>query len=323
MTADPTPQPAGACLVDKARIAAVRHFNRFYTRRIGVLREGLLHTSYSTTEARLLYELAHRQTPTASQLARDLGLDAAYLSRTLARFAEKGLVDRQRSEHDARQLLLSLTDRGRSEFAVLDRRSDEEVAELLAELPEQDQKDLVAAMRQIEGVLDRSTGLKFADPFVLRSHLPGDMGWVTHRHGVLYAQEYGWDQRFEALVAEIAAGFLNEYDPAKDRCWIAELDGEPVGSVFCVHSSDPAVAKLRLLLVEPKARGMGLGARLVGECIRFASRAGYRKLVLWTSSILLEARHIYAKSGFSKVEEVPEQLFGKDLIMETWEQELA
>ncbi len=311
-----TEQPPPAV---RERIEAVRHFNRSYTRRIGMLCEGLLHTPYSPTEARLLWELAHRESPTASQLARNLGLDPAYLSRALVRLAEKGIVERHRSDVDGRQLLLSLTERGRKEFEELNRRSDEEITELLGELPEAVQKKLIAAMRLIEDVLGGSRSLKFAEPFVLRGHRPGDMGWVAHRHGVLYAQEYGWDQRFEALVAEIAAGFISDFDPARDRCWIAEVEGEPAGSVFVVHSDDPAVAKLRLLLVEPQARGMGLGARLVEECIRFASRAGYRKLILWTSSILMQARHIYAKAGFCKVAEEREHLFGKDLTMETWE----
>jgi len=304
------------------RIDGVRRFSRFYTRRIGVLREGLLHTPYSTTEARLIWELAHRDGPSASELARDLGLDPAYVSRTLARFEEKGLVEREQAQDDGRRRIVRLTALGQAEFAVLDRRSNEEVGEMLAGLSEADQVTLLISMQAIERVFDES--LKFSDPYVLRTHQPGDMGWVTHRHGVLYAQEYGWDERFEALVAEIAAGFINSFEPDLERCWIAELAGEPVGSIFCVRGDEPGVAKLRLLLVEPKARGMGLGMRLVEECIRFAQRAGYRTLKLWTSSILVEARHIYGKCGFRLKEAAPpESLFGKTLVMETWERPLS
>ncbi|MGH3146047.1 MAG: bifunctional helix-turn-helix transcriptional regulator/GNAT family N-acetyltransferase, partial [Rubrobacter sp.] len=254
------------------RIDEVRRFNRFFTRRIGVLREGLLHTPYSLTEARLLLEVAHRDGPTASELSRGLGLDPGYLSRTLASLEGRGLVEKIRSEADGRRRLLSLTPAGEDAFSLLDARSREEVAEMLTSLSEADQRRLLDAMRTIEDVLDED--FKFSGPFFLRTHEPGDMGWVVHRHGVLYAREYGWDERFEALVAQIVAGFVNDYDPAKERCWIAEMDGEPVGCVFVVRESEK-VAKLRLLLVEPKARGLGLGTRLVEECIRFARRKGY------------------------------------------------
>lgn len=298
------------------RIGTVRQFNRFFTRQIGVLREGLLHSPYSLTEARILFELGQSNQVTASKLGRELGLDAGYLSRILARLEQQGLLEKVRSENDGRQLLLSLTASGREAFALLDQRSREEVAEMLEDLSEEDQQHLLKAMQTIESLL--SNGFKFSEPFVLRPHEPGDMGWVTHRHGVLYAQEYGWDEHFEALVAQIVADFINHYNPARERCWIAEMDGEIIGSVFVVQSSE-TVAKLRLLLVEPKARGLGLGTRLVEECIRFARRRGYQKLMLWTNSVLLEARHIYEKTGFHLVAEEAHHSFGHDLIGETWE----
>ncbi|HEV2579394.1 MAG TPA: helix-turn-helix domain-containing GNAT family N-acetyltransferase [Ktedonobacteraceae bacterium] len=298
------------------RISAVRQFNRFFTRQIGVLREGLLHSPYSLTDARILFELGQGSRVTASRLGRELGLDAGYLSRILARLEQQGLLEKVRSENDGRQLLLSLTAAGREAFALLDRRSREEVAEMLDDLGEEDQQRLLKAMQTIESLL--TNGFKFSQPFVLRPHEPGDMGWVTHRHGVLYAQEYGWDEHFEALVAQIVADFINNYNPARERCWIAEMDGEIIGSVFVVQSSE-TVAKLRLLLVEPKARGLGLGTRLVEECIRFARRHGYQKLMLWTNSILLEARHIYKKTGFQLIAEEAHHSFGHDLVGETWE----
>lgn len=298
------------------RIAAVRGFNRFFTRQIGVLREGLLHSPFALTEARILFELGHREHLTAAGLGRELGLDAGYLSRMLARLEQQGLLEKVRSENDGRQRLLSLTEQGREAAKLLDQRSRDEVAELLAGLSEEEQQRLLKAMQTIEGVF--TTGLKFSEPFILRSHEPGDMGWVTHRHGVLYAQEYGWNERFEALVAQIVADFINNYNPERERCWIAEMNGEIVGSVFVVQSSS-AVAKLRLLLVEPKARGLGLGSRLVEECIRFARRRGYQKMVLWTNSVLVEARHIYAKTGFQMTASEPYHDFGHDLVGETWE----
>src|SRR6266446_5154921 len=298
------------------RIGTVRQFNRFFTRQIGVLREGLLHSPYSLTEARILFELGQSNQVTASKLGRELGLDAGYLSRILARLEQQGLLEKVRSENDARQLLLSLTAAGREAFALLDQRSREEVAEMLEDLSEENQQHLLKAMQTIESLL--SNGFKFSEPFVLRPHEPGDMGWVTHRHGVLYAQEYGWDEHFEALVAQIVADFINNYNPTRERCWIAEMDGEIVGSVFVVQSSE-TVAKLRLLLVEPKARGLGLGTRLVEECIRFARRRGYKKLLLWTNSILVAARRIYERAGFKLVTQEAHHSFGHDLIGETWE----
>jgi DNA-binding MarR family transcriptional regulator/predicted GNAT family acetyltransferase len=300
----------------ETRIDAVRRFNRFFTRRIGVLREGLLHTPYSLAEARILFEIAHRDDLTASDLSRELGLDPGYLSRILARLEQQGLIDKVRSENDARRRLLSLTPEGEGAFSLLDGRSREEVADMLGELSEGDQRRLLEAMQTIEGVLTK--GFRFSEPFFLRTHEPGDMGWVVHRHGVLYAREYGWDEGFEALVAQIVADFINNFDPVKERCWIAEMGGENVGCVFVVKASD-TVAKLRLLLVEPKARGLGLGTRLVEECIRFARSRGYKTLTLWTNSVLDAARHIYEEKGFRLVEEEEHHSFGNDLVGQNWE----
>jgi DNA-binding MarR family transcriptional regulator/N-acetylglutamate synthase-like GNAT family acetyltransferase len=300
----------------ETRIEAVRRFNRFFTRRIGVLREGLLHTPYSLTEARILFEIARGEEVSASGLSRELGLHPGYLSRILARLEQGGLVDKVRSETDGRRRILSLTSEGEEAYAMLDERSREEVAELLEELSAGDQRRLLEAMQTIEGILEK--GFRFSEPFVLRPPEPGDMGWVVHRHGVLYAQEYGWDERFEALVARLVADFINDYDPARERCWIAEMSGERVGCVFLVRASD-TVAKLRLLLVEPEARGLGLGTRLVEECIRFARRSGCKTLTLWTNSVLDAARHIYEKQGFKLVEEEGHHSFGHDLVGQNWE----
>ena len=303
----------------RARIDAVRSFNRFFTRRIGVLREGLLHTRYSLTEARVLFEIASREQATASDFSRDLGLDPGYLSRILSGLERRGLIARAPSETDARRRILSLTSEGWEAFSVLDARSREEIAELLGGLCEEEQRRLLGAMRTIESVLDRR--LKFSEPFFVRTHEPGDMGWVVGCHGELYFREYGWDERFEALVARIAADFIDGYDPAWERCWIAEMEGERVGCVFCVKESD-SVAKLRLLLVEPGARGLGLGGRLVEECVRFARSRGYETLTLWTNSVLDVARRIYEEQGFRLVEEEEHHSFGKNLVGQNWELEL-
>ena len=300
------------------RISAIRRFNRFFTRQIGVLREGLLHSPYSLTEARIIYELAHRDVVTAADLGRELGLDAGYLSRIVSRLEQQGLLDRLPSESDGRQRLLRLTPAGEQAFALLDQRARDEVGEMLHNLSEEEQQRLLTSMQTIESVFDKGKSFKFAEPFFLRSHESGDMGWVTHRHGVLYRQEYGWDERFEALVAQIVSDFINNYNPARERCWIAEMGGEIVGSVFVVQASE-TVAKLRLLLVEPKARGLGLGSRLVEECLRFARRHGYKKMMLWTNSILVAARHIYERAGFKLVAQEAHHSFGHDLIGETWE----
>jgi DNA-binding MarR family transcriptional regulator/N-acetylglutamate synthase-like GNAT family acetyltransferase len=300
----------------RTRIDALRRFNRFFTRQIGVLREGLLHTPYSLTEARILFEIANHHDLTASDLSRELGLDPGYLSRILAGLERRDLIERTPSESDARRLLLALTPEGRDAFSLLDARSREEVAEMLGELSEEEQQRLLEAMRTIERILDK--GFKYSEPFFLRTHEPGDMGWVVHRHGVLYAREYGWDERFEALVARIVADFINNLDPARERCWIAEMEGERIGCVFVVKANDE-VAKLRLLLVEPKARGLGLGSRLVEECIRFARSRGYKTLTLWTNSVLDAARHIYEDQGFMLVEEEEHHSFGKGLVGQNWE----
>jgi DNA-binding MarR family transcriptional regulator/GNAT superfamily N-acetyltransferase len=298
------------------RIATVRRFNRFYTRKIGVLAERLLNSPFSLAEARVLYELALREPATATELRQELGLDPGYLSRILAGFARRGLVSRASSETDRRQSHLSLTQTGRAAFAPLDARSRDEIGRLLASLPEPDQGRLVAAMEQVERLLGASPAPKV--PYLLRPPAPGDIGWVISRHGALYAKEYGFDQTFEALVGEIAAKFITEFDPKRERCWIAERDGEPVGSAFLVKGSD-RTAKLRLLLVEPSARGLGIGARLVAECIRFARQSGYQEITLWTQSVLVAARHIYQAAGFRLMRSEPHHSFGQDLVGETWD----
>ena len=297
-----------------ARIEAVRRFNRDYTRRIGVLREGLLDSPFSLTQARVLYELAHREEPTATALGQELGLDAGYLSRILSAFARRGLLARRPSKTDGRQSHLRLTPRGRQAFGKLDAASAADVRGLLAPLSAADQDRLVSAMRTIEGVFGAA---KTPRSLRIRAPRPGDMGWVIHRHGEVYDQEWGWGEGFEALVADIVVKFMAERDPRRERAWIAELDGQRVGSIFLVARSK-TVAKLRLLLVEPSARGFGVGQRLVEECIRFARRAGYREIVLWTQSILDPARHIYAKAGFQLVGQEPNHEFGQGLTSETW-----
>ena len=299
------------------KIDAFRHFSRFFTRRLGVLREGLLHSPYSLAEARILFEISHRDGVTASDLSRDLGLDPGYLSRILADLERRVLVDRVRSEVDGRRRILSLTPAGEDAFGLLDARSRDEVSEVLGGLSERDQSRLLEAMGSVEDILDKD--FKFSEPFFLRDHEPGDMGWVVSRHGVLYDQEYGWDEQFEALVARIVADFVNDYNhnPA-NRCWIAEMEGERVGCVFLVDAGDE-IAKLRLLLVEPGARGLGLGKRLVEECISFARSCDYKKLALWTNSVLDAARHIYEEEGFELIEEEEHHSFGKDLLGQNWE----
>jgi len=298
------------------RVEAVRRFNRFYTKQIGVLHEGLLKSPFSLTEARVIYEVAHQEKTTATELCNELGLDPGYLSRLLRSFKKHGLIDKQTSQTDGRQYLLSLTERGQEAFAKLNARSRNEVEAMLSNLSPSDQNRLVKAMHTIEGLLGAQPEHKV--PYLLRPHQPGDMGWVVHRHGVLYAEEYGWDEQFEALVASIVAKFIQHYIPKKERCWMVEVDGEIVGSVFLVKQSK-TVAKLRLLLVEPKARGLGIGTRMVDECVRFAQRVGYRKIMLWTNNVLRAARHIYEKAGFRLVHQEAHHSFGHDLIGETWE----
>ncbi len=299
------------------RVAEVRRFNRFYTRQIGVLHEGLLRSRFSLTEVRVLYELAQRDTPTATELRTELGLDAGYLSRILKKFEQRGYLIRQAARHDGRQSLLRLSPAGRKAFAPLDLRATAEVATMLRHLSDLEQRRLVSALRTVEGMLGPS-GTRAHTPVLLRSPEPGDLGWIVHRHGALYAQEYGWDERFEALVAEIVAKFVKEFDPKRERCWIAEQEGEIVGSVFLVRHSE-GVAKLRLLYLEPAARGQGLGRRLVEECIRFARRVGYRKITLWTNDVLVAARRIYEQTGFQLVRSEPHSTFGKPMVGETWE----
>jgi DNA-binding MarR family transcriptional regulator/GNAT superfamily N-acetyltransferase len=305
--------------VSPSPVQTVRRFNRFYTKQIGVLNDGLLQSPFSLAEVRVLYEVAHRERPTAVQLANELALDDGYLSRILRTFRKRGLIARTPAETDRRQRLLALTPRGRSVFASLNARSDNQVATMLRELSPSDQDRLVDAMRTIESLLLRD-GSAPADraPYLLRQHRPGDMGWVVYRHGVLYSQEYGWDERFEALVAGIVAQFIEQFDPKRERCWIAEKDGDNVGSVFLVKHTT-AVAKLRLLLVEPTARGLGIGQRLVDECVRFARQAGYRKITLWTNSVLHAARRIYERTGFVLVKEEPHRHFGEGLVGQTWD----
>lgn len=300
-------------------VSSVRQFNRFYTKQIGLLRRGYLESPFSLTEVRILFELAHRKYPVAAELAKDLRLDPGHLSRLLANFEKRGLLIRKPSGTDARQSHLLLTKRGRKAFAPLETRSEKETAAMLNQLSPSDRKRLVDAMHTIENLLGAPPPA--LPGYVLRPHRPGDMGWVVHRHGALYAAEYGWDEHFEALVAEIVAKFVQNFDPKRERCWIADQGGANIGSVFLVKKSD-RVAKLRLLLVEPSARGLGLGKRLVNECIRFARRAGYRKITLWTQSNLLAARNIYEKAGFRLVKKVPYRNFGYSLVSETWDLKL-
>ncbi len=302
-----------------SRVETVRRFNRFYTRQIGLLNEGLLDSPFSLTEVRALYELAHREQPAAAELCKDLGLDAGYLSRILRKFEKQELIEKKASQ-DARQSLLRLTRKGRKAFAPLEARSDEQVATMLGKVSPAKQRELVHSMQTIESVLGAPNEKPAA--YVLRQHRPGDMGWVAQRHGELYWQEYRYDERFEALVAKIVGDFIENLDPVRERCWIAERDGENVGSVFLVQKSK-TISKLRLLLVEPSARGLGIGARLVSECVRFARDAGYEKMMLWTQSELTAARAIYQKAGFELVGKKRHQSWGrKDLVAETWELKL-
>jgi DNA-binding MarR family transcriptional regulator/N-acetylglutamate synthase-like GNAT family acetyltransferase len=300
-------------------IQRVRRFNRFYTQQIGVLNQGLLESRFSLAEVRVLYELAHREQPTAVEVARELALDDGYLSRMLRGLHKQGLIARTPAQTDRRQRLLALTPRGRRVFASLNARSDEQVDTMLRELSPAEQERLIQAMGTIEELLrPDETAQPARTPYLLRPHRPGDMGWVVYRHGVLYSQEYGWDERFEALVARIVAKFIEHFDTRRERCWIAERDGENVGSVFLVKHTK-TVAKLRLLLVEPRARGLGIGRRLVDECVCFARLAGYRKITLWTNSVLHAARRIYEQTGFVLVKEKPHQSFGENLVGQTWD----
>jgi len=301
------------------RVAAVRRFNRFYTRKIGVLHEGFLGSPFPLAQVRVLYELAHRTRPTAAELSKELALDAGYLSRILQVFEKRGLIERTPSDTDGRQSLLSLTARGREAFAPLNARSRDEIGAMLTDLFPVEQIRLIEAMQTIEGLLGARPEPKA--PYLLRPPQPGDMGWVVHRHGAVYALEHGWDEQFEALVAGVVAKFIQTFDPKRERCWLAEKDGEVVGSVFLVNQSK-AVAQLRLLLVEPKARGMGIGARLVSEALRFAWQARYRKIAACTYSVLRAAQRIYERAGLRLVREEPHHRFGHDLTEQRWELKL-
>ena len=315
-TADSGAQPRHA----GTDVAAVRHFNRFYTAEIGALGTDHLHSTFGLTEVRVLYELAHRKSPTASDLVAALKLDAGYMSRVLTRFRQLRLVAQKTSASDARARLLALTPLGRRTFAALDVRASHDVEVMLARLSRAERLRVVRAMQTLESLLGERTARPMA--YVLRQHRPGDIGWVIERHGALYAQEYGWNTDFEALVAKIAGAFLENLDPARERCWIAERDGERLGCVFLVKKSR-AIAQLRLLLVEPGARGLGIGEQLIGECDRFATSVGYRKIGLWTQSNLLAARRLYQRAGYHLVKEERHTSFGAKLVAQDWERDLG
>ncbi|MBB5917897.1 DNA-binding MarR family transcriptional regulator/GNAT superfamily N-acetyltransferase [Nocardia transvalensis] len=303
--------------VEAEHISAVREFNRRYTRLIGVLHEHLVDTDFSLTEARVLFELAHFGPAEVIGLRQGLGLDPGYLSRILSRFEEAGLVRRQRSETDGRRQLVRLTEQGTAAFADLNERSSRDVATLLDNHSAPDRDRLVNAMRTIEHILDGRAGA----PFTVRDPRPGDYGWAIQRNAALYAAEYGWDADYETLVTRIVADYLETREPQAERAWIADRDGEPVGCVFCVREDD-TTARLRLLLVDPSARGLGVGSALVEECLRFATAAGYRSMVLWTNDVLTSARHIYERAGFELVDSEPHHSFGKDLVGQTWRRAL-
>jgi DNA-binding MarR family transcriptional regulator/GNAT superfamily N-acetyltransferase len=312
-----------ATLERERRIAAVRRFNRFYTRQIGVLRKTYLDSPYSLSEARVLYEIASGDAPTASEIGRALDLDAGYLSRVLRNFEKRGLIQRKISTRDARQSHLALSPRGRKSFAPLERRSQRDTAAMLGRLAAADQARLIAAMTTIESLLGGNTGAKPPPhgAYTLRAPVPGDFGWVVKRHAELYAAEYRWTEPFEGLCAQIVADYVNTNDPKRERCWIAAIDGENVGCIFLVEDS-AKVARIRLLLVDPKARGLGLGARLVDECIGFARRAGYTKITLWTHSVLTAARHLYEKAGFQLMRTERHKSWGRPVVSEHWDLQL-
>jgi DNA-binding MarR family transcriptional regulator/GNAT superfamily N-acetyltransferase len=304
-----------------ARVAAVRRFNRFYTRQIGVLRKTFLDSPYSLAEARVLYEIANGRTTTASEIGRTLELDAGYLSRTLRNFEKRGLVLRTKSARDARRSHLALSPRGCRAFAPLEQRSQGDAAAMLEKLVPDDRTRLIDAMQTIESLLGGTTATKRQPRYTLRAPLPGDFGWVIKRHAELYGREYGWKEPFEGLCAQIVADYANKKDHDRERCWIAEVDGENIGCIFLAKES-ATVARIRLLLVDPKARGLGLGARLVDECVRFARRAGYRKITLWTHRVLTAARHIYRQAGFKLVRAERHRNWGRPVVSEHWDLEL-
>jgi DNA-binding MarR family transcriptional regulator/GNAT superfamily N-acetyltransferase len=294
----------------------VRAFNRFYTREIGLLRQGLLGTQFSLTQARILYELGTNRGLRPSDLAEGLDLDPGYLSRLLQAFEKKGLVLRTTSKQDRRSQVLALTPQGRREFKRLNSRSRAEAAEMLSRMNMTDRRRLVESMASIRAMMSGGKPESHGK-VALREHRPGDIGWVVARHGELYDQEYRWDSTFEGLVAEVAGKFLTQLDPKRERCWIAEYDGRRVGSIFLVRQSK-TVAKLRLLLVEPSARGVGVGTMLVDACLRFARKAGYRTVNLWTNDVLHAARRIYERSGFKLVRQYAHRSFGHDLVGQVW-----
>jgi DNA-binding MarR family transcriptional regulator/GNAT superfamily N-acetyltransferase len=298
-------------------VAAVRRFNRFYTQHLGVLQEDWLDTPFSLTEARVLYELSRRKQATASEIGAALGLDAGYLSRLLRSFETKKLIDRKPSPDDARQSFLALTTKGRAAFKPLEKHTLDQVGGTLKKLPPGERQRLVAAMGTIEHLL----GAKIDDtpPYILRAPRHGDFGWIVSRHAELYAQEYGWTAPFEGLCAQIVADYVNKHDPKKERCWIAELNGENVGCIMLVKDDKPGIARIRLLLVDPAGRGLGLGKRLTQECIAFARKAGYRGVTLWTHSILTAARKIYQNAGFTLTRTEKHKSWGKPVVSEHWD----
>jgi DNA-binding MarR family transcriptional regulator/GNAT superfamily N-acetyltransferase len=307
----------------RTSIAVVRQFNRFYTRQIGVLRKTYLDSPYSLGEMRVLYELAHADQLTASDIARALDLDAGYLSRLLRNFEKRGLISRKTSKKDGRQSHLALTARGRKLFAPMEERSQRDAGAMLDKLEPSQQTQIVAAMTSIETLLTNGQTVKCAQPrYTLREPRAGDFGWVISRHAELYLQEYGWGEPFEGLCAQIVADFVNNVDATCERCWIAELNGENVGCVMLVKDDQPGVARVRLLLVDPKARGLGLGERLVDECVRFARSVGYTKITLWTHSVLSAARHVYEKARFTLTSSEPRHSWGKDVVAEFWDLDL-
>ena len=306
--------------VDPAAVKAIRQFNRFYTRRIGAL-DPYLGSPMSLTDVRVLYELAHRETAVASEIGRDLGLDAGYMSRILRRFESEGWLTREPHPRDARQSVLHLTEAGHAAFAPLQQKSREEAAALLESLAPSQRQQLLQAMSTMQSLLDPDAAPPKPQAAILRDPAPGDIGWVVQQHGEIYAREYGWNSKFEALVAGIASEFLLKFQPEWERCWIAELNGERVGAIFVVRKS-ATVAQLRMLILTPGARGLGLGGKLVDECIAFARLKGYKKMVLWTNSCLAAARGIYARRGFQLTQSEPHEGYGSPLVGETWELKL-
>jgi len=309
--------PANARPTGEA-IDIIRGFNRRYTRQLGLLDNGLLGSEFTLTEARVLYELANGEDSTATQIAGELGLDLGYMSRLIKKFARRRYIKRTRSPVDARQSRLQLTGRGRDVFEPLDRAARHQIAEMIAPLAPEQRSELLSAMRSVQRLLEVGSTETPREPYGIRPLEVGDIGWITHRQGILYSREYGWDATYEALVAEILAGFVRNYDATLERGWVAEREGGIIGSVFLVRASAD-LAKLRLLYVEPTARGLGLGRRLVQECIEFARLKGYKTLTLWTNDVLVSARRIYQAAGFQLAQEERHHSFGKDLVGQTWD----